>query len=102
MRDGEIITNNELNDLLKLGAKGDIALRFFDAEGNPVKSEVDDRVIGVSLEELTHVQRVVGVAGGAEKEVVIRAALLGKLVNVLITDHLTAHRLLDNGSKSKK
>jgi DNA-binding transcriptional regulator LsrR (DeoR family) len=102
MRDGEIITNSELSDLLKLGAKGDIALRFFDAEGIPVKSDVDDRVIGVSLEELSHIHRVVGVAGGGEKEVVIRSALLGKLVNVLITDHLTAHRLLDNGSKSKK
>ena len=102
MRDGEIITDDELSDLLKLGVKGDIALRFFDVEGNPVKSDVDERVIGVTLEELSHVPRVVGVAGGPEKEVVIRAALLGKLVNVLVTDQVTAQCLLDNGSKSRK
>jgi DNA-binding transcriptional regulator LsrR (DeoR family) len=101
MRDGEIITNEELGELLKRGVIGDIALRFFDAEGVPVKSDVDERVIGVSLEELSRVHRVVGVAGGAEKEPVIRAALSGKLVNVLITDHQTARRLLDSRAKAR-
>jgi DNA-binding transcriptional regulator LsrR (DeoR family) len=101
MRDGDIITNAELNDLTKRGAIGDIALRFFDVEGNSVKSDVDERVIGVSLEKLSHVQRVVGVAGGAEKEAAVRAALLGKLVNVLITDQITAKCLLDSGSRPR-
>ena len=39
--------------------------------------------------------RVVGVAGGKRKVAAIRGALLGRLVNVLITDRFTAERLLD-------
>lgn len=83
----------ELNDLVAQGVVGDIALRFFDAEGRPVPSDLDRRVIGITLEELKRVPRVVGVAGGPQKPQTIRAALRGRLINVLITDHVTAMEL---------
>lgn len=98
MRDGSIITQSEMDDLLKKGAVGDIALRYFDAEGRPVQSEVDQRVIGIKLEELTKVKRVVGVAGGPEKLAAIRGALSGDLVDVIITDSVTAAQLLRSNS----
>jgi deoxyribonucleoside regulator len=37
---------------------------------------------------------VVGVAGGDRKVEAIRACLIGRLVNVLITDRFTAEKLL--------
>jgi DNA-binding transcriptional regulator LsrR (DeoR family) len=37
---------------------------------------------------------VIGVAGGSRKIEAIRACLVGKLVNVLITDKFTAEALL--------
>jgi len=94
MRDGSILTWEELNNLLKKGAVGDIALRFFDAMGRPVISEIDERVIGITLEELRQIKRVVGVAGGPQKVEVLRGALRGGLINVLITDHMTAYQLV--------
>lgn len=94
MRDGSILTWDELDNLLKKGAVGDIALRFFDAHGQPVISEVDQRVIGITLEQLRQIKRVVGVAGGPQKVDVLRGALRGRLINVLITDHATASRLV--------
>jgi DNA-binding transcriptional regulator LsrR (DeoR family) len=96
MRDGSIINKVELNDLLKRGAVGDIALRFFDSFGQPVLSDVNDRVIGITMEQLSKVERVVGVAGGPHKFTVIQAALRGRLINTLITDHATARRLLES------
>jgi DNA-binding transcriptional regulator LsrR (DeoR family) len=98
MRDGSIIIQSEMDDLLKKGAVGDIALRFFDAKGQPVQSDVDQRVIGIKLEELTKVKRVVGVAGGPEKLAAIRGAVSGDLVDVLITDSITAAQLLQSNS----
>jgi DNA-binding transcriptional regulator LsrR (DeoR family) len=95
MRDGFIMSEDELGSLRALGAVGDIALRFFDAEGRAVRSELDERVIGITLDDLKRVQRVVGVAGGEQKDAVIRAALAGKLVDVLVTDVSTARRLLE-------
>ena len=94
MRDGVIISWDELNLLLQKGAVGDIALRFFDAQGCPVVSDIDRRVIGITLEQLAQVRRVVGIAGGPGKLRAIQGALRGKLVNVLITDSLTAENLL--------
>ena len=94
MRDGVIISWEELNLLLHKGAVGDIALRFFDAQGRPVVSDIDNRVIGITLEQLAQVRRVVGVAGGPGKFQAIQGALRGRLINVLITDSVTAERLL--------
>jgi DNA-binding transcriptional regulator LsrR (DeoR family) len=94
MRDGSIISPGELDELVRAGAVGDIALRYFDIDGNPVSTSIEERVIGITREELRSLARVVGVAGGPEKHEAIRGALLGGLVNVLVTDHLTAEFLL--------
>jgi DNA-binding transcriptional regulator LsrR (DeoR family) len=95
MRDGTIMNAAELEEVVRLGAVGDIALRYFDQVGLPVCSELDRRVIGITLEELKKVDRVVGVAGGRDKLAAIRGALLGKNINVLITDQHTAKELLN-------
>jgi DNA-binding transcriptional regulator LsrR (DeoR family) len=91
---GNAFTDGELQDLARRGAVGDISLRFFDRNGSPVQGPLDERVIGVTLEELKRTPRVIGVAGGERKVEAIRACLSGGLVNVLITDKFTAERLL--------
>ncbi len=95
IRDKSIVSQKELDDVLNKGAIGDIALRFFDIDGQPVHSELDNRVIGIELDQLSRVERVVGIAGGPQKVSVLRGALLGRLINVLITDQLTARCLLE-------
>lgn len=79
--------------LVEAGAVGDIALRFFDAEGQPVRSPLDDRILGISTDQLRKASRVVAVAGGADKVEAIRAALKSEIVDVLITDVATAEKL---------
>jgi DNA-binding transcriptional regulator LsrR (DeoR family) len=96
MRDGSIISQAEMDALLARGAVGDIALRYFDAEGRPVASEIDDRIIGISLEQLRHGPRVVAASGGPDKVPAIRAALRGQLIDVLVTDSVTAAKLLES------
>jgi DNA-binding transcriptional regulator LsrR (DeoR family) len=100
VRDGSIITRVEIDQLVALGAVGDIALRFFDAQGDPLRSELDERVIGITLDELRHVERVVGVAGGPDKLAAVRGALLGGYIDVLITDQRMAFLLLELASDS--
>ncbi|HWT22458.1 MAG TPA: sugar-binding transcriptional regulator [Solirubrobacteraceae bacterium] len=91
---GNIFSEPELAALGERGAVGDICLRFFGADGRRVDSEVDRRVIGVSLEQLRSTDRSVGIAGGARKYEAIRGAIRGRWINVLITDRTTAERLL--------
>ena len=87
---GNIFSPHELRALGTRGAVGDICLRFFDADGRPIKSDVDERVIGVTLEQLARADRSVGVAGGERKYEAIRGALRGRWLIVLVTDHLRA------------
>lgn len=91
---GNVFSREELEELSRQGAVGDICLRFFDEAGNPVAGRLDERVIGIRLDELKAVGRCIAVAGGARKTAAIRAALRGGWVNTLITDLTTAEALL--------
>ncbi len=91
---GNVFSEDELGELEQLGAVGDVCLRFFDGAGRAVGSRFDERVIGLSLEEIRGVPRSVGVAGTNDKLEAIRGALEGRLINVLVTDRFTAERLV--------
>jgi DNA-binding transcriptional regulator LsrR (DeoR family) len=91
---GSILSSTEMETLRQNGAVGDIALRFFDIQGQPVQSEIDQRVIGITFAQLKRTRRVVGISGGVEKFQSVLGALRGKLINVLITDSINAEKLL--------
>ena len=91
---GNVFSPQELKTLSGDGAIGDICLRFFDGRGQPIKTPLNERVISIELEQLRHIDRVVGIAGGERKTAAIRGALDGHLINVLVTDRNTADRLL--------
>ena len=91
---GNIFSDEELNHLREKKAVGDISLRFFNADGNPIENSLNDRVVSVELDQLKRVDRVIGMAGGTRKLAAIRGALRGGLINILITDNCTAKRLL--------
>lgn len=101
-RSGNVFSSKELAAMSEAGAIGDISLRFFDSAGKPVRSALDDRVIGMSLEELARVDRVVALAGGAAKTEAIRGALKIGAIDVLITDKFTAQRLLGQVATDNK
>ncbi|HVO72306.1 MAG TPA: sugar-binding transcriptional regulator [Aggregatilineaceae bacterium] len=91
---GNVFSPQELDTLREQGAVGDICLRFYDANGTPIQTSLNDRVIGMELEQLRQRRRCVGIAGGKRKLPAIRGALKGHLINVLITDLVTAQSLL--------
>jgi DNA-binding transcriptional regulator LsrR (DeoR family) len=93
-RSGNIFTSGELDDVSGAGGVGDIGLRFFDADGQPVKTPMDDRVIGMTLDELAKTGRVMALAGGQSKTAAIRGALRTGAIDLLVTDKFTAERLL--------
>lgn len=92
-RSGNIFSANELADLAEAGAVGDLSLRFFDLDGKPVRTPLDDRVIGITLEELSKINRVIAIAGGQRKTDAIASALRTGVIDVLVTDKFTAERL---------
>jgi DNA-binding transcriptional regulator LsrR (DeoR family) len=96
LRAGEnFFTHSQLAEAQRLGAVGQVNLRFIDAAGEPVASELDDLVIGVSLKQLKACPRTIAVAGGPSKHAAIYSAIAGGWVNTLVTDVDTAAYLLE-------
>jgi DNA-binding transcriptional regulator LsrR (DeoR family) len=99
---GNVFSEGELNMLRERGAVGDLCLRFFDIRGAPVRTALDERVISMTHQQLQHVSRCIGVAGGRRKHAAIRGALEGRWINVLITDLTTAEELLKAPAESDR
>lgn len=94
VREGNIVTWPELAALMEQGVVGDLNLRYFDEQGQKFSCDLDDRVIGLDIDQMQSINLVIGVAGGLAKFRAIKTALRGKLVDVLVTDHVTATQLL--------
>lgn len=88
------LTAEESEVLVRQGAVGHLCGQHFDAHGRQIVSELRDRVIAVPLDRLQGVKTVIGVAVGAEKVAAIRGAVLGRYLDVLVTDTATAQAVL--------
>jgi len=95
-RSGNVFTTRELAAVKEAGGVGDISLRFFDSDGNSVKTPLDDRVIGMTLGELSGIDRVIALAGGQSKTRAIHGALMSSVIDHLVTDKFTAGRLVSD------
>lgn len=93
LRSGTIINQNDLELLKEAGAVGDVGLRFMNASGKPINLGIAERIIGLTLEQIAGIPRVIGVGGGEAKVQIIRAALHAHILDILVTDHATAQAL---------
>jgi len=85
---------NEISELKRRGAVGNICCQFYDIQGNLINLK-NKKVVGTTLENLKKVKRTIALAGGIEKVPAILGALNGHLINELITDDITAKALLN-------
>ena len=76
------------------GVAGDICARHYDAAGRLLDIALNQRIVGIELQALHDIDRVIGVAGGEAKAGAILGALRGGHVNVLVTDDAAASRIL--------
>jgi len=92
-----VVSDFEMQALRAKGAVGDILARFFGADGRPVESALNGRVVGLELDDLKGIPTTILVAGGESKTRSILGALRGGYVTDLITDEASARRLLELG-----
>ena len=88
-------TKQQLAEVKRAGAVGEVCMRYVDADGAPVDSPLDALTIGVTLDQLSRARRRWAVVGGQSKHAAIRAVLKGGWVDVLVTDVDTARALVD-------
>ncbi|HSA99506.1 MAG TPA: sugar-binding transcriptional regulator [Anaerolineales bacterium] len=98
---GGIFTLQDLEQLREAGSVGDICARFFDIQGVEIPSSFQERIVGITLDDLRSNALTVAVAGGADKVLPLIGALHGHLIKVLITDEQTAGAILDYESERR-
>ncbi|MGM0366878.1 MAG: sugar-binding transcriptional regulator [Actinomycetota bacterium] len=89
------LKEKDLEEVRKVPAVGDINTFFYDRDGNPCETEIGNRTIGMDIGQLKRVRYATALAGGAFKADAIYSALLGKIINILVTDNQTAENLLE-------
>jgi deoxyribonucleoside regulator len=88
------LSEEESRQIRAAGAVGDICAQHYSLKGEWLDISINRRVMGVSLETLSKIRRVVGVAGGSQKGAAILGALRGCYINGLITDDQAAEKIL--------
>lgn len=83
-------------ELARKGAIGDVVGRYIDANGNIVDPGLDERTVGIGLENLREAKTSIFVVAGEAKHDIARAVVTSGLCTVLITDEATARALLED------
>ncbi len=73
---------------------GDIAARLYKKDGTPLSAKLDARVVGLTLDEIRKIPRVIGVASGAEKVLGVVGAARAGLIDTLIVDLACANSVI--------
>ncbi|GHG22893.1 MULTISPECIES: sugar-binding transcriptional regulator [Paracoccus] len=87
------VSRAEMDELAALGAVGEITSWVYDRGGQVIDCAFNARVASAPLPRASQ-RPVIAVATGEAKVPAIRAALVGRLVNGLVTSEATAERLL--------
>lgn len=86
----------DVAELARKGAIGDVVGRYIDANGNIVDPALDERTVGISLDRLRAASTSIFVIAGDAKHDIARAVVMSGLCTVLITDESTARALLED------
>lgn len=89
------LTEEDMADLRRRGAVGDILMRHYDAEGRYVASPLDGRIVSLGFPDICRIPHIVAMAVGSNKVEPILGAVRGKLCHSLITDTDTAVQVLE-------
>lgn len=78
------------------GAVAECSGRLIAADGTPIRSELDARIISVSIAQLQRTPKVIGVAHGAGRAAAVRACIAAGIVHTLVVDESLALQLQRN------
>lgn len=87
------------SDMVNRGAVGETLFNYFDANGKPVKSAIDDCVMAVPLKTIADTPKRIIASGGLRKAEALLGAIRLIRPTVLVTDEFAARRILELNKK---
>ncbi len=89
------INEETISNLRRQGIVGEMCMRFFNLNGQPVQTELDSRVISVPWDSLANAKNLTAVASGGHKVRPTLGALKTGILHTLVTDLETARQILN-------
>lgn len=90
------LTPGDVADLVAKGAVGDVVGRYINSSGTIVDPGLDERTVGLGLDELRSAETAIFVVAGSAKHDVAKAVVMSGLCTVLVSDENTARALLED------
>jgi DNA-binding transcriptional regulator LsrR (DeoR family) len=90
-----------LDDHVLRRAVGDVAGRAFDANGRMLRYDAESGLLAVTRKQMNRIPRRIAVAVGVRKVDAIAAAARSGLINLLVTDVVTASALASRAASSR-
>ncbi len=89
------LTADDLSELKDNGVIGSIIGRFFDKDGNEVKTKFQKRSVSIEWEDFLKIPQRVALIGGANKSECLYGLVKGSIPTTLIIDDIAAVRLME-------
>jgi DNA-binding transcriptional regulator LsrR (DeoR family) len=96
---GGHISLETLEQLRQDGAVGDVGGVHISIDGNVAGGAFNERMVGITGPDLLAIPTRLAVAGGVAKAEAILGALRGRYTNLLVTDSMTAEKVLERDNE---
>ena len=90
----DLIKPEEFKELKGEKAVGDILGHCFDEKGNFISSNLEDRLVSVSINRLKKFKKRIALAGGEHKKIAVKGALLSGVINILVINEKLAQKII--------
>jgi DNA-binding transcriptional regulator LsrR (DeoR family) len=90
----QLLTDEELAQLVDLGCVGDVMCNFLDDDGQTIPHPINDRIMSIDLDTVSKAKHIVIACGGTQRARAILSAIKRIGCNSLVTDEGAARAML--------
>jgi DNA-binding transcriptional regulator LsrR (DeoR family) len=91
----DALSEDDRSELHRLGVCADVSGVFLSADGEAIRTELSERMIGITAEQMRAIPEVIVIPYGEGKSPAVRAALRSGLVGGIVTHTALAHAVLE-------
>ena len=90
-----LVSEDDFQSVLEAGAIGNFLGHYIDKNAEIINHPINRRIIGLRLEEFAQIKERIMISAGPNKVIALRAVLERGMITGLVTNQLTARRLLE-------
>lgn len=93
------LTEQDIQQLKNDQVLGDVNSNFFDAKGQKVDNEINKSIVGITLDAIRNIPKVMAIADDERRMNIAKIAIETQLINILVTTDKIAKMLIEKISE---